>query len=67
MAERVKLYQKRMESYHDSKHRAKADFFAIGDIVYLARTRFDGTNKVKSKFDTVKYVIIDFVGRDTAR
>ena len=65
--ERVKLYQKRMKSYHGSKHCAKAHSFAIGDIVYLAGTRFDGTNKLKSKFDTVKYVIIDFVGRDTCK
>ena len=52
-----------MKSYHDSKYRAKAHSFAIGDIVYLARTRFDGTNKLKSKFDTVKYVIIDLPAR----
>ena len=67
VTERVKLYQKRMKSYHDSKHRAKAHSFTIGDIVYLAQTRFDGTNKLKYKFDTVKYVIIDFLGRDTCK
>ena len=67
VAERIKLYQKRMKSYHDSKHRAKAHSFAIGDIVYPAWTRSDGTNKLKSKFDTVKYLIIDFVGRDTCK
>ena len=65
--EDVKSYQKRMKSYHDRKHRAKAHSFVVGDILYLARSRSDRNNKLKTKFDRVKYVIIEFIGRNTCK
>ncbi len=37
------------------------------DNVYLARSKSDSNSKLKSKFDNIKYVIIDFVGRDTRK
>ena len=63
----ARSYQKRMKSYHDRKQCAKAHSFVVGDIVYLARSKSDSNSKVKSKFDNIKYVIIDFVGRDTCK
>jgi hypothetical protein len=56
-----------MKSYHDRKQRAKAHSFVVGDIVYLARSKSDSNSKLKSKFDNIKYVIIDFVERDTCK
>ena len=53
-----------MRSYHDHKHR-KVHSFVVGDIVYLARNKSD--SKPNSKFDMVKYLIIDFVRRDTSK
>ena len=35
--------------------------------MYLARSKSDSNSKLKSKFDNIKYVIIDFVGRDTCK
>ncbi|CAB4028634.1 Transposon Tf2-9 poly, partial [Paramuricea clavata] len=63
----ARSYQKRMKSYHDRKQRAKAHSFVVGDMVYLARSKCDSNSKLKSKFDNIKYVIIDFVGRDTCK
>jgi hypothetical protein len=51
------LYQKQMKSYHNCKQHAEAHLFVVGDIVYLARSKFDG----------IKYVIISFIGRDTCK
>ena len=56
-----------MKSYHDRKHRAKAHFFVVGDVVYFARSKSDCNNKHKAKFDAATYVIIDFLGRDTCK
>ena len=53
--EGVKSYQKRVKSYHDYKHRAKAHPSEAGDIVDLPRNNSD------NKLDMVKYVITDFV------
>jgi hypothetical protein len=63
----ARSYQKRMKSYHDRKQRAKAHSFVVGDMVYLARSKCDSNSKLKSNFENIKYVIIDFVGRDTCK
>lgn len=55
------------DSYHEHKYRAKAHSFVVSDIVYLARSKSDCNNNLKSKFDMVKYVIIDFAGRYTCK
>ena len=63
--ERKKSYQTPMKSYHDRKHRAKTYHFAIGDVVYLDWSKSDRNNKLKSRLNMVKYVIMEFLGRDT--
>lgn len=44
--EGLKSYQKQMMFYHDHKHRVKAHSFAVGDVVYLARSKSDYDNSL---------------------
>ena len=62
---RNELYQRQMKRYHDKKYRVKSHYFAVGDVVYVARKNVDA--KLVSKFDLTRYVIIDFLGRDTCK
>ena len=62
---RNELYQRQMKRYHNKKYRVKSHYFAVGDVVYVARKNVDA--KLVSKFDLTRYVIIDFLGRDTCR
>ena len=59
--EEKELYQRQMKRYHDEKYCVKSHYFAVGDVVYVARKNVDG--KLVSKFDLTRYVIIDFLGR----
>ena len=62
---RNELYQRQMKRYHDKKYRVKSHYFAVGDVVYVARKNVDA--KLVSEFDLTRYVIIDFLGRDTCK
>ena len=63
--ERKKSYQTPMKSYHDRKHRPRTYHFAIGDVGDDGWSKSDRNNKLKSRLDMIKYVIMEFLGRDT--
>ena len=54
-----------MKRYHNKKYRVKSHYLAVGDVVYVARKNVDAT--LVSKFYLTRYVIIDFLGRDTCK